>query len=134
MNKLITLLILFLILSCSKYEDGPKLSLLTKESRLVNKWKLDSETKYIEKSQPVTNPDTTYPSISANYIEFEKHNIYYTPNDTGQWDFYDDKKNIIITLNQTKDTFKILKLKNKSLWLVFNSDTGLVEKHFVPFE
>lgn len=134
MNKLITLLILFLILSCSKYEDGPKLSLLTKESRLVNKWKLDSETKYIEKSQPVTNPDTTYPSISANYIEFEKHNIYYTSNDTGQWDFYDDKKNIIITLNQTKDTFKILKLKNKSLWLVFNSDTGLVEKHFVPYE
>jgi len=133
--KILFLIILPVILfSCGKYEDGPKISLLTKQARLINKWKLTDTQKYIEKSQPVDNPDTTYPSISANYIEFEKHNVYSTPKDTGQWEFYDDKNKIIITLNQDKDTFKILRLKNNELWLQANTDTGKIEQHYIPFE
>ncbi len=136
MKPKILFLIIFpvILFSCGKYEDGPKISLLTKQSRLINKWKLTDTQKYIEKSQPVDNPDTTYPSISANYIEFEKHNVYSTPHDTGQWEFYNDKLQIIITLNQDKDTFKILRLKNNELWLQANTDTGKIEQHYVTFE
>jgi hypothetical protein len=137
MNKIISFTIILSItfsLSCKKYEDGPAFSLRTKQARLINKWKLTDTQKYIEKSQPVDNPDTTYPSISANYIEFEKHNVYSTPKDTGQWKFYDDKTKIIITLNQNNDTFKILKLRNKELWLQANTDTGKIEQHYIPFE
>ncbi len=135
MKKIILIILtITAILSCKKYEDGPVISLRTKKMRLINKWKINETQKYINKSQPTNNTDTTYQSISANYIQFENHNIYSTPNDTGQWEFYDNKNKIIITLNQDKDTFKILRLKNKELWLQANTDTGKIEQHYIQFE
>lgn len=124
---------LILITSCNKYEDGPKFSLLTKKARLTGEWVIDQVT--------VNDADQTAAYVSfvgANYVlEIEKDGKYRTEGnypDTGTWELGADKDDIRFLSDQagsTEESFRILRLKNKELWLRQTQSNGdVVEIHY----
>lgn len=120
--KLISILFASMLIfgtSCSKYENGPKLSLRSKKARLVNTWELteskDGDTDISEFSKGAT-------------IKINKDGTYETGGTTklgavtavkGKWEFSSDKTKVIYTEDgQTAaDKWTITKLKNDELWL-----------------
>ena len=108
-----------MVSSCDRYEEGANYSLLTAKMRLVNHWKLEKIT--------VTNGNTSYDatgSYPSTILKVKKDNTYetiytagnLTTNETGTWEFNDDKTQVIITeTGENPDSFTIIKLKNKEL-------------------
>jgi hypothetical protein len=100
--------------SCKKYEEGPLISLKTKSARLTRAWKLDKAeqngvdiTNALPALEQTFNDDGSY-SVSNNGTEFK-----------GSWEFDGDKENILIKMTGSTDTdtYKIIRLKSKELWL-----------------
>lgn len=126
--------ILFIVIislsSCSKYEDGPLLSLRTKTTRLTGKWEVVEE-----KINGSTQSEDNTPSI----YEFDKDFDYketHTSNGViviseGTWDFAEKKEKIRITYNNNDvEEFTILRLTNEELWVEqkrtdFTGDTDI---------
>lgn len=87
-----------MLTSCSKYDEGSKFTLLTKESRVVNDWNLVSMT------QDGTALNMTGLVVT---IKFSKEGAYtnttaytllgqtYTDTVTGTWSFSDDKTKLL---------------------------------------
>ena len=121
---LLSLPILFF--SCKKYEEGPLISLLTKKSRLCGEWKLESYT--------LNDTDLTsafQQAHSANYIlTISKDETYKEKgnfSDEGTWRFRDDKEAFFRISNKSgafENTYEILRLKTKSLWVKQTASTG----------
>lgn len=130
-----------IFMSCSKYEDGPLLSLKTKKARLVNKWKIE---KYY-----VNNVDYTSSLYDGTYMEFSDNGDFHftlitegslTIEDTtvidGTWEFSKKKDDVDVTMNYTYYDFwsdeyiqttqiqnwEIIMLKNEAI--SFESITG----------
>ncbi|NVK66901.1 MAG: lipocalin family protein [Flavobacteriales bacterium] len=105
--------------ACDKYEEGANYSLLTAKMRLVNHWKLEKVT--------ITNGNTTYDatgSYPSTVMKMKKDNTYeivytagnFTTNETGTWEFNDDKTQVIVTeTGGSPNNYTIIKLKNKEL-------------------
>ena len=131
--KLFTLSFLFVSLfSCGKYEEGPSISLLPKNSRLQQKWR---------PIQSVDGSNGTVTNIDndGSYIEFKKGGTtqYYYHDimsfigvdaATGTWAFSRDKTQLIHTADAiqmagitvwptSETTYTIKKLKINSLGL-----------------
>ncbi len=120
MKKIILIvLVLGSLISCSKYEDGPLLSLRSKEKRLVGTWK------------HVVN-DNVYKTwnFEENKVFNELHYFDEVPRIPldGEWEFSDkkDKINILnyygqsddgLSLELTTTTYTILRLTKDDLWL-----------------
>ena len=63
LNVAVVLIILIGIISCNKYEEGPKMSLLTKKDRFARSWILESSE---------TNGETTLtPDAATIYYVFK---------------------------------------------------------------
>ena len=106
-----------LVSSCGKYEEGPKISLMTKKSRIVNSWKLVKE---------------IYNGVEQNLAGFtmvmdiKKDGSYtatitsgaFSFSDTGTWQFSSDKESVITTPagGSSASTATILRLKSKEFW------------------
>ncbi|MBM76965.1 MAG: hypothetical protein CL846_00640 [Crocinitomicaceae bacterium] len=131
--KIFTLSFLIVtIFSCGKYEEGPSISLLPKNSRLQQKWR------------PIENVDGSNGTVTnidndGSYIEFKKGGTtqYYYHDvmsfigvdaATGTWAFSDDKTQVIHTTDDIQlagitvwpsstTTYTITKLKINSLGL-----------------
>ena len=124
-------ILLFMFIGCSKYEDGPAFSLLTKKARITNTWKIE---KYVyDNGTSTTDVDegkmTLNKDMSAN-VSFGTGGISLA----GTWEFINDKEGIRITFTifnstSTKD-YTILRLKSKELW-VYDADES-VEVHLIP--
>ena len=135
MRLIIISVLIIVFVSCSKYEDGPSVSLRTKNARLINKWKIEtSDTLFLTKADPITPEDSTTGPLYASYIEFQEEGIYYTPPTYGSWDFDEEKQNVIITIDKDSKSYKILKLKNNELWLFYTDSATSIETHFVSYE
>lgn len=113
----ILLMAILSLSSCTKYEDGPLISLRTKTARLTGKWEVVEE-----KVNGSTQPEDNTPSI----YEFDKDLDYkesHTGNGVtviseGKWDFADKKEKIRITYdNDDVEEFTILRLTNNELWV-----------------
>ena len=118
--KLFTLSFLILtIFSCGKYEEGPSISLLPKNSRLQQKWRP------IEKFDASSN---TIESIErdGSYIEFVKDGSFKIYNDNsmgslgidglvGTWNFSEDKSAVIYEYSYV--------LAGISIWTIESTDT-----------
>ena len=100
-----------------KYEEGPKLTLLSKKARISRQWK---PSKYVFSSGTETTA-----SDDGSYIEFSKNGAYkyhYGPTNTdltSTWEFNSDKSGIKVTstilgISQTVE-LTILKLTSKEL-------------------
>jgi hypothetical protein len=89
----ILLLSVFVLSACSKYEEGPKFTLLTKKARLSGEWVIESVT------YNTTDITSSYEALlGANFVlEIEKDGGYRTEGsnpDTGTWELGEDKDDI----------------------------------------
>lgn len=110
--------------SCSKYEDGPSVTLLTKKSRMANNWTLSSMT---ENGTAVDLSNTTMEvDMTKEGTYTQRYTISYdvlgqtvTVGDTttGAWAFSDDKTQLLMTEEgETEaDTMVITMLKKDQL-------------------
>ncbi|MFA6924207.1 MAG: hypothetical protein WC223_08110 [Bacteroidales bacterium] len=129
------LIVLFFAISltfigCKKYNDGPRISFMPKKYRVANKWKIDRK---FENSVEVTR--------SADWenetYEFKSNGGYFYTNvlgitSQGTWDLENTKENLVI-FTSSSTVYKILRLKNKELWLEDTNIPGIeTETHYVP--
>lgn len=134
--KLVKILLIlpyiFLFIGCSKYEDGPVISLNLKKARLTNVWKIENYT-----------VDGTVKSFCSQCkVEFtsdgkEIRTEYLNGSSSiheGTWEFVTNKEEIKVINGSIITVYKILRLKSKELWLQCNQISGYVEEyHYIPF-
>ncbi|WP_417266299.1 hypothetical protein [Brumimicrobium sp.] len=120
----ILLSLTFVLASCSKYEEGPAISLLTKKMRLTGDW---------TPVKSITDGVSVEYDNKDRIITFEKDGTYISKlssaSFTGEWDFNDDKTKVVISNSgsiQFNNEKEIIRLTNKELWLI---DAG-VETHY----
>lgn len=105
--------VLFTFASCSKYEEGPAISLKTKKNRITNEWQLDE---YYENGE-LSKLDDDEKSI----LDIQKDGKFEVRDDgwvdSGEWDFTSDKTKLILTYPDEAISLEILKLKSNELWL-----------------
>lgn len=147
--------------SCSKYEDGPSFSLISKTKRIVGTWKL-TETKvndaildYNEMLTMLADMDTAdmagvdLSSITINSIKIDLVHggtgsfiFAYsymgfpmsTPRDIN-WEFNDDKTHVRLEIEGTWEEFEILRLSKEELWLrKIETDNGQTTTTIMEFE
>ncbi len=126
MKKIFSVLLLIsLMVSCTKYEDGPLFTFRSKTKRLCKTWKYEAII-YTEQGITVT---TNLPSLKMTFENDGK----YTDNHgyTGEWKFKGDVE-LEITKNKQGDSIQVIvweitRLANKELWLRSNK----VDHHFV---
>jgi Lipocalin-like domain len=117
--------------SCGKYEDGPKLSLASKKSRLSGEWKL-------EKALHNEIDITSFLAPTYGTMKIEKDGKYTMTHsglaDTGTWKLGEDKDDITFTDDgpgAVPATYRILRLKSKELWWKQTQANGDVDEfHF----
>lgn len=139
--KLFLFIVFLSFASCKKYENGPAISLMSKKARLANIWKVDTyylngQDKTEEYRGLVTREKLIiFQSGDFDYSELSSW-VWATPQYSGKWKFINDKEVLELIPDNTAlktKTYKILRLKNKSLWLEERvSDDSLVEYHFLP--
>lgn len=145
MNKLtILLLLLVLSVSCGKYEEGPGLSLRTKQNRLKGEWKLNNL--YISNGIVPSHPES-YSIITFKIVD-NKNNAenvktvidetYDKPTESfskrnGKWSFIEGKASLELNYYDSTGTFlkdleiwKIVRLTNKEL--ILEKDGGTSNK------
>ena len=118
------------MVTCKKYEEGPRLSMRSKKARVANEWQYEK----------VTSPngaDMTAYFINHS-IEFKKDGSYIgtegTSSWTGTWQFASDKEDLVLTESGSGDahTYRIIRLKNKALWFTMVTSNGVYEYHLSP--
>ncbi|MFL5752160.1 MAG: lipocalin-like domain-containing protein [Bacteroidia bacterium] len=124
--------------SCNKYEDGPKLSLRTKKARLSGDWKIE---KVLYNGTDVTSSSVAF--LGSNYeLDLEKDGKLKESGNgfsyTGTWKLGEDKDDVEFKYDNNpgsatgEESYRILKLKNKELWLKHTSSNGDVsETHLI---
>ena len=103
----------FILSNCNKYVDGPKVSFRSKKARLVGDWKVE---KYTENG--------VSKSFNSDYVLHIKKGGSYnivagSYSDEGTYEVGEDGDDIIFTStapNTIKQSYRILRLKNKEMW------------------
>lgn len=126
-------MITFSLIGCKKFEEGPRLSLKSREARVANEWQVES---YLDKG---TNKTATFSSTTFEFTKGETVTAS-TPNGTytGTWEFDeedddDDKDDDDIELEikfSSKDAiaaelegdWTIIRLKDNEMWLRDDDD------------
>lgn len=127
--------------SCKKYEDGPPFSLMTKKARISNIWAVDKYylngvDKTIEYRQLIVREKLVF-FQSGNFEYNELSNwSWAVPSYSGKWALINNKENLEMIPDNSAvstKTFRILRLKNKELWLeqTFKPDS-IAEYHYLP--
>jgi hypothetical protein len=113
------------VTSCKKYEEGPAFSLLSKKARLTGDWQLESFS-----VNGVDYTEDYKKAAGANFEwDIEKDDSYKmkgVEEDTGKWKLGEDKDDVYFTSDKAgkEESFRILKLKSKSLWLRQTAPNG----------
>lgn len=124
-----------LVYSACKYEEGPWVSIRSKKERVSNTWKVE---KAYEDGQDVTSSYQQYElqllrSGSAKLVAiYTSGNVTVEYETNGTWDLIDNKEELRLDFenNNADNTYKILKLKEKEMWLRDTDDD--VELHLMP--
>ena len=138
------ILSIFFFISCKKYENGPSFSLISKKERAANTW-------YIQQvKENGTDKTNDYKNVFKDYkLILDKNNMKYTLtwkylglldySETGSWDFSEDKLYLVLKKDANSSSaasvsnWKILKLKEKELWIENTSSSNiLTEIHLIP--
>ncbi len=109
----ISLFIIFNFNSCKKYEDGPILSLKSKDARLTGIWKA------IEMID--TDEDKDELNGENMFFDFKDDGVFslrseYEDDANGTWKWGTNKKTIIINVYSTDIEFTIFRLSNNDFW------------------
>lgn len=140
MKKLILpILVMATILSsCSKYEDGPSFTLLSKKSRAVNNWKysavLDSKGTDITSFVISSGDEYLLELKKDDTFSFTEKENGSTYTYSGTWAFSEDKMQLLTTDSGSTyaDSLTILKLEKDEMWLFDESDS--LEFHLTEVE
>lgn len=130
-----TLLLLF---SCNRYPDGPEVSLLTAKTRLTNTWIIN--TAYENGEEKTADFNTVFAGFTLDIKKDDNYTMSYHPfsvgdyNESGTWEFNDDKTHVIFRKANSSDVhdWRILRLKTKQLWAQFVDSSTTYEVHLVP--
>lgn len=130
----------FVATSCGKYEEGPKISLASKNARLINTWKIDEVFKN-GAAQTVTADE------KDDYYEVKKDGVLsvtfvssgYTMTYAGTWEFTADNANLrlaytgsLLGIPFTSDEeYTILRLTSDELWLEQVEGSNTFEYHYI---
>ena len=104
---------MFTLSSCSKYEDGPSVSLRTKTARLTGEWNI------------VKIDNIAASSVDEFFIiEFQKDGGFvFTYSSfgfqdvmTGSWDWSSSKESVTVILDGSSEVWNITRLTNDELW------------------
>lgn len=116
------------IQSCSKYPEGPGVSLHSRAERVANTWKVEN----------YKINGTDYTSLVSNYEQtFSKDGNYSYSfgaiNGSGVWAFQNDDAEIRVTgvSSQPSQTLFILKLKEKEFWYYYMDGNDKHEYHLI---
>lgn len=121
--------------SCSKYEEGPALSLRSKKERIANTWKIE---KAYRSGQDVTEDYDQYlltmgkdgdASLLATYTSGAFTFQFQT---NGTWKFENSKEVLVLDFedDDADAKYQILRLKEDELWL--REQGGEDELHLIP--
>lgn len=128
--------IIFSLLACRKYDEGPAFSLRSKKQRLANVWKI--ETYLVNGEDKTSTIDSMYLTFEFRkdgaYQELMSHShMYYI--DTGRWKFIEDKEAIEIYRTNDTITWQITRLEEKELWAIYTPLSFFrFEYHLKPVE
>ena len=130
-----TVLLLLILNSCSKYEEGPKVNFVTKKERITNKWTpistfingMDESMEYYGDIIELTK--------EGNFTLITKYGDVFH----GDWEFTDEKENVMIrTYYPNSDNvaevteWKINKLRKEQLWIQANINGEQFEYFLEP--
>jgi len=144
MKKCTYLLLLFILpfswQSCSKYDDGPWISLRGKQNRLVNTWQYSLVLRNgVNVTDGKVQGSPNYNESSIGFNEEDRFTEILTVNSTaaqhdGDWSFDEDKATLQLTFDDGSEArnLTILKLKNDELWLQEIFGENLVEYQLIP--
>ena len=122
MRYLVSTLVIFIMASCSKYEEGPGISFVSKTERVSNTWEVESA---YNGDENITSSYDEYTlqllfdgdaSLAALYslgslsFEFETN---------GTWEFVENKEEIYLNFedDDADRIYIIQRLKQEELWL-----------------
>lgn len=110
--------------SCSKYDEGPKFTLLTAKMRVTGNWEMIKVT-YNGSDITSFNPKTKLDIVKDGSYTKTYTSGSFSITETGTWKFNSDKTDLIFT-DSSNDvtTFKIIQLKNKDMKLKYTDSDG----------
>jgi hypothetical protein len=123
--------------SCSKYEEGPNITLLTKKTRLCGDWMLYEVTDVFGNSIDSTNySENIYIDRDGTFkktmTEYNAGSVVATSSIYGSWKFVNEKEELaLINVSQNIDLrYTIVRLSNYELKLL--DENTKTTYYFVP--
>ncbi len=120
------LAVTFVLGSCSKYEEGPALSLRTKKARLTGQWKIE---KYVDADGEESEPNQLDANIVTEFTEDNSVFVYLDGDEVGDgtWEFTDSKEGVIMDVSifglpSEAENSRIIKLRNDEVWMTQEED------------
>ena len=113
-NKLFlfaSLLVMTIVSSCSRYEEGPGLSLRSKDARLEGEWTIDEFSGQTSLDWNMSIKDDGTYTFSSSFGEV-----------SGTWEWATLKTEVVFTNVLGDETYTIVRLANKELW--YKDDNG----------
>jgi len=125
MKRIIPILLVVSCLSvqCGLYDEGPDLSFRSKIERISNTWQIEQAFKDGEDISNTYNYwKITLTPEGYFFFFFSLDNSTFNINFTGTWELSDDKKTIIVYIqeglgNTTVQNYEIIRLKENELWI-----------------
>lgn len=124
------------LVSCSKYEEGPAISLRSKKERVSNTWKIENA---YRSGEDVTEDYDQYTLTMTKDGDARLVAIYtsgaftFEYETNGTWKFENSKEVLVLDFedNDADNKYQILKLKEDELWL--REQGGEDELHLIPY-
>lgn len=127
MKNLVTVLVLAVMLAgCKKYEEGPLLSLRSKNARVANTWKVEQYLlNGVDKTNEWAGYTETYTKEGA--FSFSSGSIA----GAGVWEWQNDKNEIKRSgiSKMSSQTLYILRLKENKFWYLVRDGSDIEEFH-----
>lgn len=133
-------LISFVATSCGKYEEGPKISLMPRNARMINTWKLDKQYENgVEQTLTADEKDDYYNVKKDGVLEAVYVTSGSTTTFTGTWEFTASDANVRLAYTGSyfgfpftfDEEYTILRLTSNELWLEQVNGSTTDELHFV---
>ncbi len=119
--------------SCGKYNEGPFISLKSKEKRIATSWKLDKmivdgKDKKLKEDLLIQEDIITMAKDGA--FTFKTTNIIGGISEgKGKWEFIQDDTKIKLAIDGGSTTdLTILKLSSKEFWFTYKEGTSVIEQ------
>ncbi|MGM0626280.1 MAG: hypothetical protein ACQES0_10390 [Bacteroidota bacterium] len=144
MRKVMSLAVLFLgfvfvFSACSKYEEGPAISLKSKEARMAGTYTIDKVLKNGEEDSNtmdlLSGIEFTFEKDGTGEMRYNMGSVSY--NTDLEWQFNDDKTELQVRTREDDeewsdwDASEIIKLTDSEVWTVEYEDDDQYEYHYV---